>query len=90
MSPDPSVLQLAMKSLLGSLLTLYMMALLLRWLAPWLELELSRGWLRVIPRAADPLINLMRRLLPPMGPMDWGPVAAVVLVWIVRIILVNY
>jgi len=71
-------------------LTLYMMAILLRWLAPWLELDLQGPWLRWIPRITDPLVNLMRRVLPPMGPMDWGPIAAVVSVWVVRLVLAGY
>ncbi len=87
---DSPIQQLVIRSAVGSLLTLYMMAILLRWLAPWLEVELSRGPLRLIPRLVDPLVGLLRRLLPPMGPMDWGPLAAVILVWIARLVLVNY
>lgn len=90
MEVDSAIQQLVIRSAVGSLLTLYMMAILLRWLAPWLEVELSRGPLSLIPRLVDPLISLLRRLLPPMGPMDWGPLAAVVLVWIARLVLVNY
>lgn len=70
-------------------LTLYMMVILLRWLGPWLELEFSGPLLRLIPRAADPLIDLMKRLLPPMGPVDFSPIAAVMSVYIVRLLLVN-
>lgn len=70
-------------------LTLYMMALLLRWLGPWLELEFHGPFLRVIPWVSDPLMRLMRRLLPPMGPMDWSPLAAVMSVFIVRLIIVQ-
>lgn len=74
----------------GIALTLYMMAILLRWAAPWLELNMRSWWVRVIAAATDPLIALMRRLLPPMGPVDWGPIAALVAVWVLRIILVQY
>jgi len=78
------------QSAVGSVLTLYMMALLLRWTAPFLEVDLRAPRLRWLPRLTDPLINAMRRMLPAMGPMDWGPVAAVVFVWIVRLVLVQY
>ncbi len=78
------------RSLIGSALTLYMLAILVRWLAPYIELDLHTPRLRWIPRITDPLINLMRRLLPPTGPMDWGPIAAVVSLWIVRLVLVQY
>ena len=81
---------LVLRSCIGSALTLYMLALLIRWTAPWIELDLRKRYLQWLPRITDPLINLMRRLLPPMGPMDWGPVAALITVWILRLIIVQY
>lgn len=80
---------LAMITLIYSALTLYMMALLLRWLGPWLELEFQGPLLGLIPRITDPLIQLMRRMLPPMGPIDFAPLAAVISVFIVRLVLVG-
>jgi YggT family protein len=70
-------------------LTLYMMALLLRWLGPWLELEFTGPVLGLLPKITDPLVELMKRALPPMGPMDFSPHAAVICVYIVRLILVK-
>lgn len=64
--------------------TLYMMVILLRWFAPYLCIEVDEGRLRWISRLADPLINRMRRVLPPMGPVDFGPLAAWALVWLAR------
>lgn len=81
--------QQLLTSLVFSGLTLYMMALLIRWLAPRLELEFH-GFLAIIPPLCDPLISLMKRVLPPMGPMDWSPVAAVVCVYIVRLVVVGF
>jgi len=66
--------------------TLYMMMILIRWTGSWLELDLYQPRLRWIGRATDPLIDAMRRLLPPMGPVDFGPIAALFAVWLVRII----
>jgi len=70
-------------------LTLYMMAILLRWLGHWLELEFQGPILRLIPLATDPLIQLMKRMLPPMGPMDFSPLAAVMCMFVIRLILVQ-
>ncbi len=83
-------LTMALRTALGSALTLYMLVILLRWTAPWLELDLRARHLRWIPQITDPLINLMRRILPPAGPMDWGPIAAVMTVWIIRLVLLQY
>ncbi|MBL7648127.1 MAG: YggT family protein [Candidatus Hydrogenedentes bacterium] len=70
-------------------LTLYMMAILLRWLGPWLELEFHGPFLGLLPKATDPLVDFMKRVLPNMGPMDFSPMAAVMCVYIVRLILVR-
>ena len=72
-----------------SALTLYMLLILLRWTAVYLELDLDMPRLKWIRKLTDPLIDLMRRILPSMGPMDYGPLAALMAVWIVRLILVG-
>lgn len=69
-----------------SLLTLYMMLILLRWLGPWLQLDIYGRW-RWLGRLTDPLVNKIRRFLPPVGSMDFAPLGAVFLVWIVRVLL---
>ena len=68
----------------NSLLTLYMLLILVRWMAPRLALNLLDARLRWIPRLTDPLIDAMRRLLPPMGPVDFGPLAALFVVFVIR------
>ncbi|HIJ65371.1 MAG TPA: YggT family protein [Candidatus Hydrogenedentes bacterium] len=72
-----------------NLLTLYMIMILLRWLGTWIEVDVRSGPVRWICRLTDPLIQALRRLLPPMGPIDFGPPAALFLVWVVRILSVN-
>lgn len=65
-------------------MTLYMMLILLRWLAPWIQVDLYSRYLRWVPRVTDPLINALRRALPSMGPVDFGPIAALFIVWVFR------
>ncbi|HOF41058.1 MAG TPA: YggT family protein [Candidatus Hydrogenedentes bacterium] len=67
-----------------SVLTLYMMMILLRWFGPWLEVDTDAGRLAWIGRATEPLIQRVRRILPPMGPVDFGPLAALFMVWLAR------
>jgi len=73
----------------GRLLTVYMLLILLRWLGPFLQFDLDSPRWRWIPRLTDPLINRMRQLLPSMGPMDFGPIAALCLVWFARFLSWN-
>lgn len=69
-------------------LTLYMMLILLRWLGGWFGLDTDFGRWRWIARATDPLIDRLRRVLPNLGPVDFGPIAALLLIWFVRTLLV--
>ncbi len=72
-----------------SILTLYMMLILLRWFGPWLSLDVTGGRLKWVSLLTDPLITRLRRVLPKMGPVDFGPIAALVIVWFVRILSVR-
>lgn len=67
-----------------SLLTLYMLLVLLRWFGPWLSLSLDEGRFKWIGRFTDPLIDGARKILPPMGPVDFAPIAALLAVWFAR------
>lgn len=86
----PLIPFLKIRIIFGALLTLYMLAILLRWLGPWIDLNFHRGPARWIPKLTDPLVNFIRHRLPPLGPMDWAPLAAVMLVWIARIVFIGY
>lgn len=76
-------------SIIYSGLTLYMMGVLLRWLGPWIELEFHGPVLRAIPPLTDPFIRFVKGILPPLGPLDWSPLAAIVGLYIVRLIIVQ-
>lgn len=67
-----------------SALTLYMMLILLRWFGPWLSLDVEHGRLAWVSRLTDPLIKRIRKMLPNMGPIDFAPIGALVLVWFAR------
>ena len=65
-------------------LTLYMLLILLRWLGGAVGFETDYGRWRWIARITDPLINRVRRVLPNLGPMDFGPLVSLLLVWLIR------
>jgi uncharacterized protein YggT (Ycf19 family) len=72
-----------------NLLTLYMLVILVYWFAPWLKINLYTRRTSWIPRLAEPLVLRVRRVLPDMGPMDFGPIGAVFVVWIARTLAVS-
>lgn len=70
--------------LVYSTATLYMLFILLRWLAPHLQWDMGNLIGRLIAHITDPLLNAVRRTLPAMGPFDFAPLASVLLIMIGR------
>jgi len=74
--------------------TFYMMMILLRWLAPYLQLDMDSPRVRWISRLTDPFIRAMRKiavekmLLPRFGLIDYGPILALLALWVARAIVV--
>ncbi len=71
-------------------LTLYMLLVLFRWVAPLIQMDIhNHRWLRWIPAVTDPLLDRLRSILPPLGPVDITPLVALLLLWLVRTALVG-
>ena len=76
------------RAILYSLLSLYMLVILLRWTAAWLEINLFAPRWAWVSRLTDPLLHWVRKHLPPMGgTFDWAPIATLLGVWIIRVLL---
>ncbi|NUM56548.1 MAG: YggT family protein [Candidatus Hydrogenedentes bacterium] len=69
--------------------TLYMLLILVRWLGPYIELDFYDTRLRWIARAVDPLLRAIRGIVPAVGPMDVGPLIAVLLLWLIRTVAID-
>lgn len=67
-----------------SIATIYMLMILIRWTAPHLDIDLNNKRWKYISKLTDPLIKIMRKILPPLGPMDFGPLTALIAVWLIR------
>lgn len=77
------------ESAIYSTFTLYMLLVLVRWLGPYLELDFYDTRLRWIARAVDPLLRTVRSVMPPVGPIDFGPLVTVLLLWMARSVAVG-
>ncbi len=69
--------------------TLYMMVILLRWASPYLQLDLYDRRLRWVKTSTDPLVNLVRRYIPTLGPFDFSIFVSLLVVYVVREITVG-
>lgn len=80
-----------LRATIGSALTLCMMAVLLRWSARALAVDLHRGHLRFVPSLTDPLLRGCRKLFPPTrGVPDWSPLLVLLGLWILRVIFTGH
>lgn len=70
--------------------TIYMMAILLYWIAPWLHIELTDARWRWLARLVDPPVTWLRKRMPYMGPTDLGPLAALFITWAARQITIFF
>jgi uncharacterized protein YggT (Ycf19 family) len=70
-------------------ITIYMILILLRWMAPHLGLELEYGPWKFLRRIIDPLLDGIRKSIPPMGPFDASPIVALFGCWFVRSLVVR-
>ena len=85
------MIRVVLLSIIGALLTLYMIALLLRWLGPFIDFDLEeQRYLRWITKLTDPYIKKVKELMPGLGLVNLGPVAAVLSIWFLRLIIVGY
>jgi YggT family protein len=71
------------------LFRILMVALLVRVIASWLGVSPYSKWLRPFAVLTDWLLEPLRRVLPPMGPLDLSPMVAYFLLWIAQQALVR-
>ncbi len=65
-------------------ITLYMLAILLVWLAAWIGLETEYGKGRILKKMTEPAVGAVRKALPPMGPFDMSPMVTLFGLWFIR------
>lgn len=64
--------------------SLLMTAILIRVIGSWLGVGRYNRWMRPLYRMTDWLVEPIRRRLPPFGAIDLSPVAAYLLLWLLR------
>jgi YggT family protein len=73
--------------LIGAATSLVMAAIVVRVIGLWLGAGRYNRWMRAAYWLTDWIIEPLRRLLPPMGALDLGPIVAYLLLLVVRTLL---
>jgi YggT family protein len=73
-----------LRVLVNAFFTLLMAAILIRVIGSWLGLGPYRRWMRPVYALTNWLIDPIRRILPPMGIIDFSPMVAWLVLYVVR------
>lgn len=71
-------------TLVGFLFTVLMTSILIRVIGSWLGMGPYRKWMRPFYLLTDWLIDPIRRILPPFGMIDFSPMVAWLVLYVVR------
>lgn len=71
-------------SLISLAFTVLMAAILIRVIASWLGIGPYRRWMRPVMALTNWLIDPIRRILPPFGMLDFSPMVAWLVLYVVR------
>src|SRR5213596_2581013 len=75
--------------LIGALYSVLFAALLLRIVGSWFGAFRYSRWMRPAYALTDWLVEPIRRLLPPMGAVDWTPLVAWLALWVLKQVLLS-
>lgn len=74
--------------IIAALAELLILAIIIRALLSWLSgISALQPISRFFNRITDPVIEPIRRRLPPVGGLDFSPLVALVLIWLVENVL---
>jgi YggT family protein len=76
-------------TLLSWTFTVLRVALLVRVIASWFGISLYTKWMRPVVLLTDWLLEPLRRVLPPFGPLDLSPLVAYFILWIAERIIIG-
>src|SRR5688500_17390699 len=68
--------------LVSALFSLVMACILIRVIASWFGISPYRRWMRPVIGLTDWIVEPIRRLLPPMGMIDFSPMVAWLVLWV--------
>jgi YggT family protein len=74
-------------NVISILAELAVLAIIVRALLSWIPVATLQPVARFFNRITDPLIEPIRRRLPFMGGIDFSPIVAILLIWVVEYIL---
>jgi YggT family protein len=82
-------LRVQLLTLLSWIFTILRFALIVRVIASWFGVSSYSKWMRPIVVLTDWLLEPLRRVLPPFGPLDLSPLVAYFILWIAERVIIG-
>lgn len=76
-------------TVVARLFDLYNLFILVRLLLSWVNPDPYAAWVRWLYRVTDPFLEPFRRLLPPVGMIDFSPILALLVLSLIRRLTLN-
>lgn len=73
--------------ILNLIFTAYTFLLLIRVIGSWFPRLAYSSFMKLVGKVTDPYLNLFRRIIPPIGPIDISPMVAFFSLQIIQYIL---
>jgi YggT family protein len=82
-------LRIQLLTLLSWIFTILRFALIVRVIASWFGVSAYSKWMRPIVVLTDWILEPLRRVLPPFGPLDLSPLVAYFILWIAERVIIG-
>lgn len=79
----------ALAEVVNTLCVLYSWAIIIRVLLSWVSPDPFNPIVQFLDRATDPYLGLFRRAIPPIGPVDISPIAALLVLQVAQHFIVK-
>lgn len=82
-------LRIQLLTLLSWIFTILRLALIVRVIASWFSVSTYSKWMRPVAVLTDWILEPLRRVLPPFGPLDLSPLVAYFILWIAERVIIG-
>lgn len=82
-------LRIQLLTLLSWIFAILRLALIVRVLASWFSVSTYSKWMRPVAVLTDWILEPLRRVLPPFGPLDLSPLVAYFILWIAERVIIG-
>lgn len=81
---------MALVPLIHMLFTLYTLAIIFRSFIPLMGIDPYHPVAQFLYQITEPLLAPIRARIPQSGMVDWSPMVAIILLWLVEMLLVSF